>query len=115
MAHQGHGQGDDAPRQATSIHQLAGEHEEWNGQQREAIGAADQVLREDLCIEGVELHHQCHAGEQQSEGHWDAQGHGSQQGAEEYGDSHGRDSCSKGGSLLRGIRLSTSAWRNSSR
>ncbi|MNY22302.1 hypothetical protein D3C86_1559020 [compost metagenome] len=81
MAEQRHRQGDDAPRQAAGVHQLAGEHEERDRQQREAVGTADQVLREDLRIETVQLDHQGDTGQHQGEGHRDAHGHGTQQGA----------------------------------
>jgi hypothetical protein len=47
---------DDAPRQAAGVHDLAGQHEEGHGQQREAVGAVDQVLRQDLRVEHVQVH-----------------------------------------------------------
>ena len=50
------------------VHHLAGQHEEGHGQQREAVGAVDQVLRQDLGIEHVQLPHQRDAAQQQREG-----------------------------------------------
>ncbi len=48
VAHQRQREVDDAARQAADVHDLAGQHEEGHGQQREAVGAVDQVLRQDL-------------------------------------------------------------------
>ena len=47
---------DDAPRQAADVHDLAGQHEERHRQQREAVGAVDHVLRQDLGVEHVQVH-----------------------------------------------------------
>jgi hypothetical protein len=60
------------------------------GQQREAVGAIDHVLRQDLCIEQVRVVPQGHAAEQQGKGNRHAQGHDAQQGAQEDGDGHDR-------------------------
>ena len=49
---------DDALRQAADVHDLAGQHEERHRHQREAVGAVDHVLREDLRVEDVEVPHQ---------------------------------------------------------
>ncbi len=48
MADEGQRHIDDAARQAAGVHDLAGQHEERHGHQREAVGPVDDVLRDDL-------------------------------------------------------------------
>ena len=43
-------------RQAAGVHDLAGQHEERHRHQREAVGAVDDVLGDDLRVEQVQLH-----------------------------------------------------------
>ena len=80
---------DDALRQPADVHDLAGQQEERHRQQREAVGAFDQVLRQDLRVEKLEMPHQSHAAHQQRVGDRDAEGHGAEQGAEKDRDGQG--------------------------
>ena len=70
-------------RQAADVHDLAGQHEEGHGQQREAVGAVDHVLRQDLRVEHVQVPHQRDAADEQRVGDGHAQRHGAEQRAEE--------------------------------
>jgi len=79
MTHQGGGEHHDALGQTPRVHDLAGQHEEGHGQQREAVGPLHQVLRQDLRVEVVQLQHQRHARDQQRVGDGHAQRHGQQQ------------------------------------
>ena len=88
MPDQGHGEGDDAARQAAGVHDLAGQHEERHGQQRKAVGAFGGVLRQDLRIEHVQVPHQRRAAQQQRERDRHPQRHGAEQRPEEDGDGH---------------------------
>src|SRR5439155_18364444 len=69
------------------------QHEERHGQQREAVGALDGVLREDLRVEHPHVPHQRGAAGEQRERDRDAQCHGAQQRAQENGDGHGCSPC----------------------
>ncbi len=51
MPDQGQREIHDALRKTAGIHQLAGQHEERDGQQNEAIRAIEHLLRDHLCIE----------------------------------------------------------------
>jgi len=54
VAHQRHGEVNNAAGQAARVHHLACEHEERHGQQRKAVSAVDDVLRQDLRVEHVQ-------------------------------------------------------------
>ena len=66
----------DAPGQPASVHHLASQHEEGNSQQRKAVGAFDDVLRQNLRIEHVHVPHQGGAAQQQRKSDGNAQRHG---------------------------------------
>ena len=66
-------------RQAAGVHDLAGQHEERHRQQREAVGAVDEVLRQDLGVEHVQVPHQRDAADQQRERDRHAERHGAEQ------------------------------------
>ena len=76
-------------RQSAGVHDLAGEDEERHGHQRKAVGAVDQVLRDDLRVHHVEVVHQRHAADQQRERDRHAERHRAEQRDEEDGDGHG--------------------------
>ena len=82
------GRVDDAARDAAGIHQLAGQHEQRHGHQREAVGAGQHVLRQDLGIEEIQLEHHGDRAEQQREGDGHAQGDQPQQHDQEDGQDH---------------------------
>jgi hypothetical protein len=71
--------GDDAPRDAAGIHQLAGQDEERHRQQREAVSAGLKILSQQLHVPEIQVPHQHRAGEQQREGDGHAKGHEAQQ------------------------------------
>ena len=79
---------DDAPRQAADVHHLAGEQEEGHREQRVAVGAVDQVLRQDLRVEHPELPHQRRAADEQGERDRDADRHRREQRADEDEERH---------------------------
>ena len=79
---------DDAARQAARVHDLAGEHEERHRHQRKAVGPVDDVLRDDLRVEDVELIHQRDAADDQRERDRHAERHGAQQRQREHRDCH---------------------------
>jgi hypothetical protein len=99
---------DDAARQAADVHQLAGEEEEGHRQERIAVGAVDQVLRQDLRVEHAELPHQRGPAHQQGERDRDADRHRREQRADEDEDRH---TCSSR-TMTRSASL---AWPVSSR
>jgi len=73
---------------ASGIHQFTGQHKERNGQQRETVGAGHQVLRHDLEIDHVQLHHQRQTTQQQRERNRNAQKDAAEQRAQKYQDGH---------------------------
>jgi hypothetical protein len=79
-----HGHAHDALGEAAGIHDLAGEEEERNRHQREGRRAVDQVLRDDLRVDDVELEHQRHGGQQDGEGDRYADEHAERERSEEY-------------------------------
>ena len=79
---------DDAARQAARVHDLAGEHEERHRHERKAVGPVDDVLRDDLRVEDVELIHQRDAADDQRERDRHAERHGAQQRQREHRDCH---------------------------
>ena len=89
MADQRHREFDDALGQPALVHDLAGQQEEGHGQQRVVVGAAQQVLRQDLGLEHVHVPHQRHAADQQRERDRNADRHREHQGTEEDGECHG--------------------------
>jgi hypothetical protein len=89
VAHQRQRHVDDALRQAAGVHDLAGEHEERHRHEREAVGAVDEVLRDDLRIHHVEVIHQGDAADEQRERDRHADRHGTQQREQEDGNGHG--------------------------
>ena len=89
MAHASHCKVHDAARQTTRIHDFASQHKEWHSQQGEAVGAFDQVLRQDLRIKHVHVPHQRSAAQQQRERDGNTQRHRTHQGKEKYSDRHG--------------------------
>jgi hypothetical protein len=90
VADQGQRQVDDAARQPADVHDLARQHEEGHGQQRKAVGAADQVLRQDLKIQQVQMPHQGHAAGQQGKRDRNADCHRRQQRSDKYQNGHER-------------------------
>ena len=90
MADQRQGEVDDPLRQAAGVHDLAGEHEERHRHEREAVGAVDDVLGDDLGVEHVELQHQGDAAEQQRVGDRHAQRHRTQERSQKDQDDHRR-------------------------
>src|SRR5690606_1368074 len=80
--HASHREIDDAPRQATRIHQLAGQQEERDRQQGEGVRASYHVLRHDLRIEHVHVPHQHEGAEYEGERDRHADGHGPEQGSD---------------------------------
>jgi hypothetical protein len=88
MADQREREIDDALGEPAGVHDLSGENEKRHGKQREAVRAVDQVLREDLRIELVEVDHQGDAAGEQREGDRNAERHRPEQRAQEDGDGH---------------------------
>ncbi len=80
---------DDALREAAGVHDLAGQHEERHRHQRKAVGTVDQVLRDDLRVEDVEVIHQRDAAEQQRVRDRHADRHAAEEREQENGDGHG--------------------------
>ena len=89
MADQCHGKVHDAAGQTACIHDFTRQHEEWNRQQREAVGALKQVLREDLRIEHVEVPHQGSTAQQQGKSDGHTQRHRADQRAQKNQNGHG--------------------------
>ncbi|MCY1533524.1 hypothetical protein D9M68_688550 [compost metagenome] len=79
VAEVGLGHGDDALGNTTGVHQFASQDKERHGQQREAVGAGEQVLRQQLYIPELQVPHQHRTGEDQREGDGHAEGHETQQ------------------------------------
>ena len=79
---------DDPARQATCVHDLACEHEEWNRHKRKTVGPVDDVLRDYLRVKNVELIHQSDAADDQRECDRHAECHGAQQRQREHRDCH---------------------------
>ncbi len=79
---------DDAFRQAAGVHDLACQQEERGGHQREAVGAGDEVLRDDLRVHHVELVHERDAAHEQRERDRHSERHGAQKREQEDGDGH---------------------------
>ena len=79
---------DDALGEAALVHDFAGQHEERHGHQRKAVGAVDDVLRDDLRIEDVERMHQRDAADQQRECDRHPDRHGAEQREGEDRDRH---------------------------
>ena len=92
VADEGEREVDDPLRQAADVHDLAGEDEERRGEQREAVGAVDDVLRQDLRIEHLQLPHQGDARGEQRERDRDAEQHRRDQRQDEDGQRHSRPS-----------------------
>ena len=88
MAHQRQCQPDDAFGQATRIHHLTGQHEKRHGQQREAVGTLNHILRQDLGVKHVQVPHQGGTTQQQRKRNGHTNHHGGQQGKQEYGNGH---------------------------
>ncbi|MOA52275.1 hypothetical protein D3C78_1755470 [compost metagenome] len=74
MADEHAGQTHDAARNAARVHEFACQHEQGHGHQREAVGARQHVLRQDLGVEEIQLEHHRQGAEQQREGNRHAQG-----------------------------------------
>ena len=86
---------DDSARQSADVHDLAGQHEERDRQQRKTVGTIDQILGEDLRIEEPQVPHQRHAADQQRKCNRDADCHRAEQGAEKDEDGHSSSSDSR--------------------
>ena len=55
---------DDLMGNAAFVHNFAGQHEERDGHQREVVRPRDEVLRQDLGIERIEVEHQGYTADQ---------------------------------------------------
>jgi hypothetical protein len=89
VAYQRHREFDDALGQPALVHDLAGQQEERHGQQRVVVGAAQQVLRQDLGLEHVHVPHQRHTADQQRHRDGNADRHREHQRAKENRECHG--------------------------
>src|SRR5882672_3967147 len=92
---------DDALGDAAGVHQLAGQHEKWNGQQREAVGTFEQLLRQDRGVELPLCRHQRQRAHQQRERDRHAKRHGTEQRERENRDRHGRSPGTGSSSVSR--------------
>jgi hypothetical protein len=93
VAHAGHGELHDPPRQAARVHQLPREQEERDGQQREGVGARDHLLAHDLRVEDAHPGHHHDGAEHEREGDRHAERQPEEQRAEEDEEDHRGVSC----------------------
>jgi len=80
----------DAARQTACVHDFAGEHEERHRHERKAVGPVDDVLRDDLRVEDIELIHQRDTADDQRKRDRHAERHGAQQRQREHRDRHAK-------------------------
>src|SRR5207253_4193688 len=69
---------------------LAGEHEERHCHQWKAVGAVDQVLRDDLRVHHVQMKHEGNTADEQRERDRHSDRHRAEQREQEHGNGHGR-------------------------